>query len=126
MFNINKVEFDDIKFTSFNGDTITCNYRDLEDVFGEPSVSNGYPEFGYDDEDELPEEKTQCAWYLKTDTDIPFTIYDWKEFFTDVTREPNVKWHVGMDDRNIHANRRGVKEYLKQLGFKLETNRNIY
>ena len=63
--------------TSLQG-YITCSYSLLVELFGSPMEGDGY--------------KTQAEWIVKTDDDIVFTVYDWKES----TDPLNItEWHIG-------------------------------
>ena len=56
-----------------------------------------------------------------TDENVPFTIYDWKEYERDVTDGDEVEWHIG------HHNNKGdiesIVAWLSERGVKVEKDR---
>lgn len=73
---------DDVMGTSFFGDTLYTTVNDLVKKLDKE------PEFIPDEN-----EKVQCEWRLSYN-DIPFTIYDWKEYRYFETNE-KIEWHIG-------------------------------
>ena len=65
--------------TSFHGLTIKTNMVNLKKAFGSPTYCDG--------------DKVNYEWELMTDDGLPFTIYDWKEYY--LTPKTIVHYHVG-------------------------------
>jgi hypothetical protein len=71
--------------TSFWGGYIRATYNQLCEAFGEPQESDRQSIW----------EKVQVGWTLGTSNpEIPFTIYDWKEYREWEDTEV-LSWHVG-------------------------------
>lgn len=81
--------------TSFHNDVINLSYDELVERIGEPT--HGEPS---------GDGKVQKEWQIMTDDNVPFTIYDWKEYNRDVTDGDEVEWHVG------HHNNKGDIENI--------------
>ena len=96
---------------SYHDDVIRLSYNELVKQIGEPTHSYGYEHF----------DKSQQEWKLMTDENIPFTIYDWKEYERDVTDGDEVEWHIG------HHNNKGdiesIVTWLSERGVKVEKDR---
>ena len=91
--------------TSFHGDVINCTYDELVERLGEPTNSYGY---------NCDDEKVQQEWMLITDDNVPFTIYDWKEYDRDVTNGDKVDWHIG--HHNNDGDRESIEAWLIERG----------
>lgn len=81
-------------WTSFHDDVINLSYDELVERIGEPTY------------DGSGDNKVQKEWMLTTDENVPFTIYDWKEYDRDVTDGEIVEWHIG------HHNNKGDIESI--------------
>lgn len=81
--------------TSFHADVINLAYDELVECIGEPTYS-----------EPSGDGKIQKEWLLTTDENVPFTIYDWKEYDRDVTDGDEVEWHIG------HHNNKGDLESI--------------
>jgi len=88
--------------TSFHNDVINLSYNELVKRIGEPTCG------------ESVDGKTQKEWLMMTDDNIPFTIYDWKEYNRDVTDGDNVKWNIG--HKGGYNCRNSIKMYLEKFG----------
>lgn len=91
---------DNIAGTKFFWDTVKSTVAELVKVFG-------YPECCGDDECE-----TQYEWNLSYN-EIPFSIYDWKEYHI-IKKNEEINWHIGA--RNEDESKmitKLVKEALK-------------
>lgn len=71
--------------TSYHDDVINLSYDELVKRIGKPTHSHGYEDA----------DKVQHEWLLTTDENVPFTIYDWKEYERDVTNGDIIEWHIG-------------------------------
>lgn len=74
---------DKVLETSFHGDVILSSINELTLLFGEPYGGDGL--------------KTQYDWRLSY-KDIPFTIYDWKEY-RDLDLDETIEFHIGARNR---------------------------
>lgn len=69
--------------TSFHGQTFRMTPRELISLIGEPQYRGGI------------EDKSQYDWCLEIEnTDIVFTIYDWKEYRV-INEDEIIEWHIG-------------------------------
>lgn len=97
--------------TSYHDDVINLSYDELVKRIGEPTHS-----YGYEDAD-----KVQQEWKFTTDENVPFTIYDWKEYEQDVTDGEIIEWHIG------HHNNKGdiesIVTWLLERGVKVEKDK---
>ncbi len=97
--------------TSYHDDVINLPYNELVKRLGEPTHS-----CGYEDAD-----KVQQEWLLTTDENVPFTIYDWKEYDQDVTDGEIIEWHIG------HHNNKGdiesIVAWLSERNIKVEKDK---
>ena len=96
--------------TSFHDDVINLSYNELVTCIGEPT----YNELSVDG-------KIQKEWNMMTDDNVPFTIYDWKEYYRDVTDGDNVEWHIGHKGGNDR--RDSIKKYLEKFGINMISNK---
>lgn len=96
--------------TSFHNDVINLTYDELVERIGEPT----YGELSDDG-------KVQKEWQIITDDNVPFTIYDWKEYGRCVTDGDNVEWHIGHNGTN--DSRKSIKMYLEKFGINVINNK---
>ena len=87
-----KAELEQVSNTSFSFHTIEASTNQLIAVLGNPSQRGGISE------------KVTREWWLTTDDDIPFTVYDWKEWrnFDD---DEVITWHIGTRFDTNHRDR---------------------
>lgn len=91
--------FEDWNGTSFHNGLVKSTYQDLVSKLGEPD------EIGSGDN------KVQVEWLLKTDDGTPFTIYDWKNYDTDIINSTEtIAFHIG------HHNAIELKKIIAYLG----------
>ncbi len=88
--------------TSFHNDVINLSYDELVERIGEPTYS-----------EPSDDGKVQKEWNIMTDDNVPFTIYDWKEYDRDVTDGDNVEWHIGHNGTN--ESRKSIQRYLEKF-----------
>ena len=74
--------------TSFHGVTLIATPQQLINALGEPDF------FGNDGSD-----KTNMDYSLETESGIPFTIYDWKEY-QPLHRFTSYEFHIGALDHS--------------------------
>lgn len=96
--------------TSFHNDVINMTYNELVGRIGEPT----YGELSDDG-------KVQKEWNIITVDNVPFTIYDWKEYDRDVTDGDNVEWHIGHNGTN--ESRESIKKYLEKFEINIINNK---
>lgn len=83
------------------GDTVKSTVAELTKVFGEPECVGDC------------DDKTQYEWDFSYN-EIPFAIYDWKEYHT-IKMKEKIDWHIGA--RNQDESKmitKIVKEALKR------------
>lgn len=87
--------------TQFFWDTVKSTVAELTKVFGEPECVGDC------------DDKSQYEWNLSYN-EIPFTIYDWKEYRTIDTNE-KINWHIGARNQDeSEMITKIVKEALKR------------
>ena len=96
---------------SYHDDVIRLSYNELVKQIGEPTHSYGYEHF----------DKSQQEWKLMTDENVPFTIYDWKEYERDITDGDEVEWHIG--HHNNKGDIKSIVAWLSERGVKVEKDR---
>lgn len=98
--------------TSFHDDIIIATYEELVRRLGEPQI------------DGSGDGKTQKEWQFTTDDNVFFTIYDWKEYYRDVTDGGTIEWHIG------HAggdkNRNSIRKWLEAKDVEIEKMRSLF
>lgn len=75
--------------TSFHGHVFRATPQQLIDLFGPAHYSSN------DGED-----KTNFDWTMLLGGEVPFTIYDWKEY-RKLKMNEKVEWHIGAKDPYI-------------------------
>ena len=68
--------------TSFHNATFNASVDELTALFGEENVGAS------------GDEKCKHEWFVKTDEDKYFSIYDWKEY-RDYPSDEIINWHIG-------------------------------
>jgi len=96
--------------TSFHDDVINLTYDELVARVGEPTY-DGFGEGG----------KVQKEWKLLTNDNVPFTIYDWKEYDRDVTDGDIIEWHIG--HHNKFGDIENIVTWLSKRGIKVEKDK---
>ena len=96
--------------TSFHNDVINLSYDELVERIGEPTY--GEPS---------GDGKVQKEWTLTTDENVPFTIYDWKEYERDVTDGDEVEWHIA--HRNNKGDIESIVTWLIERGVNVEKDK---
>lgn len=69
--------------TSFHNETFRASVTDLRQILGEPVC-----------EQNDGEDKVNFEWQMETDSGIPFTVYDWKEYRS-LGEDEIIEWHIG-------------------------------
>lgn len=69
--------------TSFHHTVIHATVEQLRQVLGEPVC-----------EQNDGEDKVNFEWEMETNSGIPFTVYDWKEY-RQIGEHEEIEWHIG-------------------------------
>lgn len=99
--------------TSYHGDVIHVTYDELVNKIGEPMF------------DGSGDDKVQKEWRFVTDDNVPFTVYDWKEYERDVTDGDIVEWHIGYDGENAKTNIDSIKRWFKNHDIVVKESRFV-